>query len=97
MAFYPPDALLWTLMFAGLCIGIVAICFGAFFGYMMRINATEKADLATRMFAPWWPWMDGMLTAEGLRYRKPWLISVLVFLVGLALVGLAVLRGILLT
>ena len=73
------------LMGSGFAIMLVAFGFAFYFGLMMKECMTSKADLGTRMFVPWWPWLKGMLDEDGPYYRKRWLISMLVFVGGLAL------------
>ena len=93
MSFENPDTFGWVLMSIGLPTCIVAVGFGAYFGFMLKECRTNEADLGTRMFVPWWPWLDGMLDDEGAQYRKPFVISHLVFLGGFALMGIALWRA----
>jgi hypothetical protein len=93
MTFQNPDTLGTVLAASGLTVCFVAVGFGAYFGFMFRECRTNEADLGTRMFVPWWPWLDGMLDEEGTQYRKPWVISHLVFLGGFALMGIAFWRA----
>jgi|GEM_PF-5460389 len=93
MSLQDPDTFGWVFMGSGLAVCFVAVGFGAYFGFMMYECRTNEADLGTRTFVPWWPWLDGMLDEEGVQYRKPWLISHVVFLGGFALMGIAFWRA----
>jgi len=93
MSFQNPDTLGTVLAASGLAIGFVAVGFGAYFAFMLHECKTNEADLGTRMFVPWWPWLDRMLDEEGVQYRKPWVISNLVAIVGFALTWIAFWRA----
>jgi len=57
-------AVLVTVL-SGIAFGLLAM--GSHFH--MWSQRTSKANFAIRL-VPWWPWIDGMLTEDGVRSRK---------------------------
>ncbi|MEI9888701.1 MAG: hypothetical protein WDN08_19815 [Rhizomicrobium sp.] len=76
-------------------VAIFVVAFGAGFivitsSFQMWSCRTERATVIVRMFLPWWPWIDGMLTEQGIRHRRTHSRAMIVFLVSWIL-GAAVL------
>ncbi len=70
------DVVVGAIVIAGIVSGIFAIGYN----FQMWSQRTEKATFFVRRI-PWWPWIDGMLTGDGIRSRKQSTRCTAIFLV----------------
>ena len=79
------DVVVTVILLVGMVSGILSIGYN----FQMWFQRTAKATFFMRRI-PWWPWIDGMLTDDGIRSRKQYTRFIAIFFICL-IVGAAIL------